>query len=636
MKRFIAILVTTMIFLATFPVFEMKAGIGDGLDTGVDMGTNILPDIHIWEDGENFHVMYKGVEKVLTVHKPVRHYLVTMETRKDDDGKNVTVICFNLSYSTFLGDGNGVRLSKNFSDLYYSVMLCAGNSYSGADYLARSYYILIEDGALGEFVHAKSSAYGSPSHVSMGKGTLHDETIYGERSGMVYLSELNQGKYKFYCNVDVVDNIDVSETLIPCNPLPATAPESGNGGYPCKTTFRMLTDGALIYNTYYYGESYASGTDEISAAGKIRIDTVKLADGAVSCTYPAAPQLLCQKSSYGKKYDIVYTNDDNLLSILGIEKPEEKYWDVAAQQWKDKTSGGIGDLPPVDFGDKPVTDVINPDGSSPFVNSETIPKVSGLTVAEDGVDAWIKYTDYQNAFGDSLMHKSTSPADAADAWGLLHRISWTLGSDPDGHSLKLQAVAKMVVQLKDGTEKTHFIIMQDYDGKHPGNNTKYNINASSGELTVALYDLILALTTQVKSYATAPPAKFVSVTYYFTPFYKDGVSYHRGSPASISKAVNKSFAAPPVDDSLLFPEPDTDGVLEGIGAFFKNIASMLTAIPSFLIDLISTFGEMIAKVGEIPLLLGTLFTFLPADVISILRLGVLACVVLGVIRWMRG
>ncbi|MDE6872936.1 MAG: hypothetical protein K2P87_00550, partial [Lachnospiraceae bacterium] len=98
----------------------------------------------------------------------------------------------------------------------------------------------------------------------------------------------------------------------------------------------------MAYNTFYYTSSYMSGTDEVSASGKIRCDMVKLADGTMARTLLNAPQLLCQKSTYGTAYDIVSTNDNNLLTLLGIEKPVERYWDVAAQEWKVSIGSGIG------------------------------------------------------------------------------------------------------------------------------------------------------------------------------------------------------------------------------------------------------------------------------------------------------
>ena len=104
----------------------------------------------------------------------------------------------------------------------------------------------------------------------------------------------------------------------------------------------MLTGDAMVYNTFYYTSSYKSGADTISASGTIRCDATKFSDGKVTRTVLSAPQLLCQISSYGTVYDIVSTNDNNLLSLLGISKPEEKYWDVASQTWNAVFSGGIG------------------------------------------------------------------------------------------------------------------------------------------------------------------------------------------------------------------------------------------------------------------------------------------------------
>ncbi len=118
------------------------------------------------------------------------------------------------------------------------------------------------------------------------------------------------------------------------------------------TTFRMLTGDTLVSNTYYYDNCYKAGDDiikcvasanETQPSGRyVAVEILNLKTGQKTVTHVANPSIFCQISSYGTVYDIVSTNDTNLLSLLGISKPEEKYWDVASQTWKPVFSGGIG------------------------------------------------------------------------------------------------------------------------------------------------------------------------------------------------------------------------------------------------------------------------------------------------------
>lgn len=163
----------------------------------------------------------------------------------------------------------------------------------------------------------------------------------GECGSYIYVSPFYNGKYVVYSSYEYTDIYD-THFGFPVNLLPNSPKGEGATGIPFHTTFRMLTGDAMVYNTFYYTSSYKSGADTISASGTIRCDATKFSDGKITRTVLSAPQLLCQISSYGTVYDIVSTNDTNLLSLLGISKPEEKYWDVASQTWKPVFSGGIG------------------------------------------------------------------------------------------------------------------------------------------------------------------------------------------------------------------------------------------------------------------------------------------------------
>ncbi len=631
LKRVLACLLLLLLVAPTTAAFaDTAVGIGSGTGMG---GATLPDDIGIWEDADSFHVMYKGVQKTLTLTEKVCDYLVSVETCTDGDGKDVTIICFNLAFTTMVGGSNGVRLGGNETDgdgdVYYNVYLCSSNSYSDSKYRARSYYVTVRDGVIGDFVLARRGAHGSPSHVAMGgSGTLLDDTFYGRRTGRIYKSAFYKGDYTIYCSSPILDNGTYPyETLYPATPLPGTPPAGGEGGYPYKTTFRMLTDGATVYNTYYYTSSYMSGADEVSASGKIRLDATKLADGTVTRILPSAPQLLCQISSYGKAYDIAYTNDDNLCSLLGIEKPNELRWNVRMQAWVSPAWDDMINGTP-DIGDLPETGVINPDGSSPFESAESIPKVNGLSVSTFGQDVQLKYSEYSKLYGDSLMHVSASPS-AADAWGLGSTLRWSLDGDAGDFEIKLQVVAKISVQLPDGTTRSHQLILQDYDGKHPGNNTAFRVGAADGGVTLALYDLVMTLEEQHKEYITSPPAKILGVVYYLTPFYYRDGTYYRGTLASTVHSVNKAFVSVPVAP-LPTPfdptGPITDGSLwEAIGSLGDyirtGIANAVASVGSFFSGVLGSAKGILLDLGSVPALLAEFFSFLPAEVITAIGIG---------------
>lgn len=82
---------------------DIGSGVGTGISFGVGAGTGLggtalSGGVDIWEDGDSFHVMYRGVERTLTASYSVKEYLVVSETYTDTDGAEVTVIYFNLSF----------------------------------------------------------------------------------------------------------------------------------------------------------------------------------------------------------------------------------------------------------------------------------------------------------------------------------------------------------------------------------------------------------------------------------------------------------------------------------------------------------------------------------------------------------
>ena len=297
-------------------------------------------DIDIWEDGASIYIKHGYLQRKLTPSSGIykmRDYLVTIETYQDSDGEQVTVIYFYITLSTGTDFAFG-DVHTQGSATFRDVCLYSTNSrYNSNNSMV--YYLTIKGSDVSEFTHARTvfSTSGISGLKPAEYGDLKSEDDYSLRSGYIQPTAFLQNKYRIYCSRPVHDGTEDGEILCPTTPLPAASRTGGTmGDLPYQTTFRMLTDGATTYNTFYYTSCYLSSADEISASGKVRLDTTKLADGTVTRGVLDAPQLLCQISSYGTVYDIVDTNDENLCDLLGIDIPTRRYWDVEAQQWKDK------------------------------------------------------------------------------------------------------------------------------------------------------------------------------------------------------------------------------------------------------------------------------------------------------------
>ncbi|MCX4345401.1 MAG: hypothetical protein OSJ53_16120, partial [Kineothrix sp.] len=292
-------------------------------------------DVDVWDNGKGVSV--SGGGKVYASEFWGDEYLVFVSKYLDTDGEyttEVSIFFYGKTYKTAYYDSKKMYTLDDAST-YFQVYFKSQSSYAFSETQAKLIWIKMRNGLFMDKNKQWTEAACCYSHISLSGKT-------GEEFGSyIYASPFFNGKYLVYSSYEYTDTSD-THFGFPVNLLPNSPKGEGATGIPFHTTFRMLTGDAMVYNTFYYTSSYKSGADTISASGTIRCDATKFSDGKVTRTVLSAPQLLCQISSYGTVYDIVSTNDNNLLSLLGISKPEEKYWDVASQTWKPVFSGGIG------------------------------------------------------------------------------------------------------------------------------------------------------------------------------------------------------------------------------------------------------------------------------------------------------
>lgn len=292
-------------------------------------------DVDVWDNGKGVSV--SGGGKVFSQNYWGKEYLVFVSKYLDTDGEyttEVSIFFYGKTYKTAYYDSKKMYTLDDAST-YFQVYFKSQSSYAFSETQAELIWIKMRNGLFMDKNKQWTEAACCYSHISLSGKT-------GEEFGSyIYASPFFNGKYLVYSSYEYTDTSD-THFGFPVNLLPNSPKGEGATGIPFHTTFRMLTGDAMVYNTFYYTSSYKSGADTISASGTIRCDATKFSDGKITRTVLSAPQLLCQISSYGTVYDIVSTNDNNLLSLLGISKPEEKYWDVASQTWKPVFSGGIG------------------------------------------------------------------------------------------------------------------------------------------------------------------------------------------------------------------------------------------------------------------------------------------------------
>ena len=340
----------------------------------------------------------------------------------------------------------------------------------------------------------------------------------------------------------------------------------------------MLTGEPTVYNTFYYTSSYMSGADEISASGTIRLDATKLVDGSVTRTRPSAPQLLCQKSTYGTAYDIVSTNDDNLLSLLGISKPAEKYWDVSAQEWKNVSSGGT-----------------NPPTITPEPGINFIPD-SKASVLENFL-GWLEYRGYPVVSDVAFLF---------DAAGLS----------------KLDAIEDFSV------------LLSDYLGLYTYNATvgKFGFigdGASEEWKRLPESPVVDAVRKEFTDRFTYNEAKD-SYTWAATKLASAGVA---GINAGLGVGALGTGGTGNTGSTGGNTGGNTGGGDTTLG---DGVANGINGVAAMVKDIVDAFKQLLANIGEMGSVMNVLFGFLPPEMIGFIRITVYGCLFVAFYKAVRG
>lgn len=583
-------------------------------------------DIDVWDNGKGISVSSGG--ETYTIDYWGNEYVVLVSKYLDTDGQ------YTLQADIYFYGGvkrswySNADLTTDDGSVYFYVQLQSAAGMFSSDQ-GRSYCIKLRDGL---FLTSNGEWTASPTCYS----SASTYNKYGGDIGSpVFASPFYAKKYIVYSSYEYTPT-STTETGFPVNLLPNAPLGAGTTAIPYKTTFRMLTDGATVYNTFYYTSSYMSGADAISASGTIRCDATKLSDGSVTRTVLTAPQLLCQISSYGTVYDIVYTNDDNLCKLLGINRPQELRWNVAMQRWVSVAWDDLINSGPSEGWDDLVTDVITPDHTNPFNPDDTIPAITGLSVSPIGMDARILYEDYSTLYGNALLYLAEDTSVKQTPWGLGSSLSWTLGDNGSGHTIDLRIAARVTVQLSDGKTRYHTLIIHDYSGRHPGNNKNWSVSAESGQCRVALYDLIILLQQQYKDYNNHPPTKLLDVQYALTPFYTDGGQYYRGKTAYTTQVMDTAYQSVPVDNTIpTIPDP-WDPIVDG--SVWDAIKDLVGSIPEFISwigDLLSQGIGLFSMLGQVPAMLASIVPFIPEELWTVISFGILLYFAPAIVRGIR-
>ncbi|MDE7300178.1 MAG: hypothetical protein K2N94_15380, partial [Lachnospiraceae bacterium] len=441
------------------------------------------------------------------------------------------------------------------------------------------------------------------------------DTAYAEHSGRIYQTPFLQNKYKVYCSKPVYADDAGTELLIPETPLPAASRTGdGDSDLPYKTTFRMLTNGATVYNTFYYTSCYLASADEINASGKIRMDATKLADGTVHRAMLSAPQLLCQISSYGTAYDIVYTNDDDLCALLGISKPSPKYWDVASQQWKSEGSGG-------EF--------------SPLEN------LSVKMVGDKGLIDGARYNDYY-VYGETSSSLDFKLDDVdVDVWGLGNYLSWNYsgklydavsasGSGSFGNSRdnvrQLRIIARLELLINGATVTETCVLV--------GGDSGATLSPAAGDFKLPMYYLQQLLQTKWPDLDIR--TQLQRVIYEVTPFYysKANARYSYGETASVSiefQSAMDDYNGGDWSGGINDNWTESTGLLEWI----KNVINTVASSISWIGNLLSQGMGLFSQLGQIPAMLASVVPFIPAELWTIISFGILLYFAPAIVRGIR-
>ena len=402
---------------------------------------------------------------------------------------------------------------------------------------------------------------------------------------------------------------------------------NGDGKY---VTVRMLSKDATTYEKYYYKAAFKSNADTISLLASsysmIQAESIKLSDDSRTSTYMESPTEVFYIPAYGELYDIVDTNDENLCALIGITMPKRQYWDSFNKVWKyrendesDTSHSSSG----THFGGDS-SNVAEDEKTS----DESIGSVTDLKVSYCGTDELVHGSVYQQRFPH---HSSNS--DIGRKWGYGDKLTWTYAGEAD--AVKIVCYATFDIGGKESTLK---LTVNDYDYNKP-------CNAGSGVIQIPYHKLMKRY-----KYCYGEITDFVSslksVKWAVIPFYKDADGkYHYGSETSVAHAFKTVMvcdddvtqsATQDVVDNAKDDMPGLEECISGTWKVFDSILAFLTGIPELFGKMLGMIGGLIEAVGEVPTLLGALFQFIPTEIQTLIGGGLLTCIAIGVIRWIKG
>lgn len=614
------VVVLLVSILVPCPLAEVRAAEYKRDENYVDLAPG---DVDIWDNGKGISVSGGGQTYSVNYWDTNSEYIVLASKYLDQDGgytTQVDIFFYRNVKKAYYNPNAAPVVTDDGSSCFYIYIRSFNGSFSTTQ--GYSYCVKMRDGL---FLNASGNWVESP--VCYSSESPYTST-YTKIGSPVFSNPFFAGKYQVYSSYD--GSFSSAEPGFPVNLLPNAPLGAGTTEIPYKTTFRMLSGDNTVYNTFYYTSSFQSGEDTISASGTIRCDATKLSDGSITRTVLSAPQLLCQISSYGSAYDIAYTNDDNLCELLGISKPAEKYWDVAAQEWKPVSSGGGGSGT-----SGPGSG--NIDSSLLVSDTTNLSQIKNLTVKLVGEDALIDAVTFNDYFAGQVFHTNKLEDLNTPVWGLGNYLTWdydgikyeTTGSDsgPGGllnaatNNRRIKMVIKAKFRLDSNTTKTLTYTLHDYD-------SGFGIAVGVGSWKVSFYDLCLYFQEAYPEYVTDFPTQLQQISYYLTPFYYDKTEgkYHYGSTSRITQNVKSALADYSGgewdgDDGGWSIIEDTSNFEWNLTNIKNQIANGVSSVGRFLSGVLGSAENMMGGLGEVPALLSGLFSFLPSEIIAAVGVG---------------
>lgn len=627
MKKILCFILALVLLAACVPGMQAQAATAQDL-------TYVRPDdVDVWENGNGIGFSYAGITGSIpdsgTNISSYTEYAVIVSRYLDTDEEYITDITAYFYYGDkrFYYRTDEVTLDDN-GLAYYPIY-----AYSKSGGMFSSTQALIYN------IRFKNGRCIEPSTGELmeeGKYLINSSSASGKsycQVGKIYATPLTMGQYLIYSSCCLEYE---KETLgFPVNLLPTVPSGSGDTEMPYKTTFRMLTEGAATYNTYYYTSCYLAG-DNINAAGKIRCDSTVLTTGATTRTLLAAPQLLCQISSYGTVYDIVYTNDEALCGLLGIEMPSTFYkWDVTSQEWKvlSSSTGGSGSN-----GSSGI------DSSLLVEDTVNLSAISSLTVKLVGEDALIDAVTFNNYYAGQIWHSNKLEYLDTAVWGLGNYVTWNYSGklydavetdngsgallEQSKNHRRVKLVVKAKFRIDSTTTKTLTYTLYDYD-------TGQGIPVSTGSWKISFYDLCLFFSSAYPEYVTDFPSQLQQVSYYFTPFYydKDTGLYHYGETSSISQNVKSALA----DYSGGEWDGDNGGwTMDYDSNWSEDVLNWIGSLTGFVKNTLGGAKDLFGMVADLPLLLKDFVPCIPTEIWSIMVVCLSAYFLIPAIIAVRG